>query len=70
MNWADTAKATARTVLAERTAATGRVSGDTLWTWNACDVWLSRVRPFGETAAQPSKGAPATQPRRHTAPRD
>lgn len=70
MNWADTAKATARTVLAERTATTGRVSRDALWTWNPYDVWLSRVRPPGETAAQPSEVAPATVRRRDTAPRD
>ncbi len=70
MGWADTVKATARTVLTERTATTGRVSVDALWTWDPYDVWLSRVRPLGDIAAQPSESDPATQPRRDTAPRD
>ena len=51
MGWADTVKATALTVLAERTETTGRVSADALWTWNPYDVWLSRVRPTDEIAA-------------------
>ena len=50
MGWADTVKATALTVLAERTETTGRVSADALWTWNPYDVWLSRVRPTDEIA--------------------
>ena len=70
MGWADTVKSTALTVLAERTTPTGRVSADTLWTWNPYDVWLSRVRPTGEIAAQPSASDSPTQPRRDTAPRD
>jgi len=70
MNWADTVKATARTVLAERTATTGRVSVNAPWTWNAYDVWLSRVRPSREIAAQPSEDVPAARTRRDTAPRD
>ena len=60
MSWADTVKSTALTVLAERTAPTGRVSADALWTWNPYDVWLSRVRPTGEIAVrQPSATANA-----------
>lgn len=70
MGWADTVKSTALTVLAERTATTGRVSTDALWTWNAYDVWLSRVRPSREIAALQSQSDPATQPRRDTSPRD
>ena len=69
MGWADTVKATALTVLAERTATIGRVSADTLWTWNSHDVWLSRVRPPGVIAAQPSASDSPAQPRRDTAPR-
>ncbi len=69
MNWADTVKATARTVLTERTATTSRISVDALWTSNPYDVWLSRVRPSREIAVQPSEGAPAAQTRRDTAPR-
>jgi hypothetical protein len=61
MGWADTVKSTALTVLAERTATTGRVSADTLWTWNPHDVWLSRVRPPREIAAPPPEGDPATR---------
>lgn len=70
MGWADTVKSTALTVLAERTTPTGRVSTGALWTWNPYDVWLSRVRPTGESAAQPSAGDSPTQSRRDTAPRD
>lgn len=70
MGWAETVKSTALTVLAERTAPTGRVSADTLWTWNSYDVWLSRVRPPGGIPAQPSVSDSPAQPRRDTAPRD
>jgi hypothetical protein len=69
MNWADTVKATARTVLAERTATTGRVSVDAPWTWNPYDVWLSRARASRETAAQSPEPILAAQTRRDTAPR-
>jgi hypothetical protein len=69
MGWADTVKATALTVLAERTETTGRVSAHTLWTWSPYDVWLSRVRPSHETATRPPESNRATQPTRDTAPR-
>jgi hypothetical protein len=70
MGWADTVKATALTVLAERTETTGRISARTLWTWSPYEVWLSRVRPSRETAAQPAESDRVTQPLRGTAPRD
>jgi hypothetical protein len=70
MGWADTVKATALTVLAERTETTGRVSASTLWAWSPYDVWLSRVRPSREAAAQPAESGRATQSPRDTAPRD
>ena len=54
MGWADTVKATALTVLAERAATTGRVAADALWTWNPYGVWLSGVRPTREIATQPA----------------
>lgn len=69
MGWAETVKATALTVLAERTETTGRVAARTLWTWSPYDVWLSRVRPSRETAARPSESDRATQPPRDTASR-
>ncbi len=66
MSWADTVKATALTVLAERTETTGRVSADALWTWNPYDVWLSRVRPTDEIAG--SGECPAHSKRRALEP--
>ncbi len=70
MGWADTVKSTALTVLAERTTPTGRVSTAAPWTWNPYDVWLSRARSTGESAAQPSAGDSATPRLRDTAARD
>ena len=69
MGWADTVKSTALTVLAERTAPTGRVTAETLWTSNPYGVWLSRVRRPGVIAAQPSASDSPAQPRRDSAPR-
>jgi hypothetical protein len=70
MGWADTVKSKALTALAERTTPTGRVSTGALWTWNPYDVWLSRVRPTGESAVSPSAGDSTTPRRRDTAARD
>ena len=69
MGWADTVKSTALSVLAERTAPTGRASDNTLWTSKPCGVWLSRVSPPGVIAAPPSVSDSPAQPRRDSAPR-
>ncbi len=70
MGWADSVKATALRVLAERKTTTGRAPADSLWTWNPYDVWLSRARPARDAAAQPAENEPVTQPRPNIAPRD
>ena len=70
MNWADQVKATALTVAAERTATPARNVADESYSWNAYDVWLSRVQPPRELAAQPPKSDPTAQPRQGTALRD
>ncbi len=69
MGWADTVKATALAVLAERTETTGRNSSHALWNWNPYDVWLSRVRPPRDASEQPAVSDPVTQPRPNAAPR-
>jgi hypothetical protein len=70
MGWADTVKATALKILAERTETPDRASTNTLWTWSPYDVWLSRVRPPLDSAEQPTVRDPVTQPRPKAAPRD
>jgi hypothetical protein len=70
MNWADQVKATALTVAAERTAAVGRIAVDTPWSFDAHDVWLSRVRQPRDRDAQSGPGSPTTQTRQGIALRD
>jgi len=67
MSWADKVKATALATAAEHTATPARFVADASYRWNAYDVWLSRVQPPRELAAQPPKSAPTTQPRQGTA---
>lgn len=51
-SWDETAKASAYAVLARRAAPIGRSSVATPWSFDAHDVWLSRVRPPRERGAR------------------
>ena len=57
MSWADTVKATALAVSADRTATTARLSVDAPWNWNPHDVWLTRVKQPREVARPPCQDA-------------
>jgi len=67
MSWADTFKATALAVLAERTTTASRPAVGAPWSWNPHDVWLSRIRPSREPAGSPKNG-PTTRPLQGAAP--
>jgi len=69
MSWADTVKATALAVRAERTATAGRLFVATPWSWNPHDVWLTRARQPRELPARSSISEPSTSPRPDTAAR-
>jgi len=73
MSGADTVKATALAVRAERPATAGRLVVATPWSWNPHDVWLTRIRQPREPAAESSQATlsgPPTRPRQGTALRD
>ena len=70
MSWADSVKATALAALAERTTTAPRLAVDTLWSWNAHDVWLTRAKPPRGIAIPSAPSVPTTQPRHGTALRD
>jgi len=55
MSWADTVKATALAVSADRTATTARLSVDAPWNWNPHDPWLKRVKPPREVNSAPCR---------------
>ena len=70
MSWADKVKAAALAVLAEHTATPARIVADASYTWNAYDVWLSRVQPPHARVALTSISESSTPPRQDPAPRD
>lgn len=70
MSWNDTVKASALAALVERTPPDARISVDTPWSFDAHDVWLSRVRQPRDRDAQSGPGSPTTQPRQGIALRD
>ena len=64
MSWNDTAKAAALAVLAERTPAPARiVDAAAPYSWNAHDVWLSRLQPSHARVAVTSMSEQSTAPR-------
>ena len=63
MRWHDAVKATALAALAERTTTAPRLAVDTPWSWNAHDVWLSRIQPPRELAVRVPMSEPSTAPR-------
>jgi len=70
MSWADKVKATALATAAEDTATPARIVADASYSWNAYDVWLSRVKPPRARVALTSISEPLTPPPQAIAPRD
>jgi len=56
-NWQDSVKATALATLAERTPTAARIAAAAAWTWNAHDLWLSRVKLPREQATPTQQGS-------------
>jgi len=63
MNWKDSVKATALATLAQRTTPPARVAAGAAWTWNAHDVWLTRIQPPRALAVLTSERGPSSPPR-------
>jgi hypothetical protein len=71
MSWSDKIKATALAALAERATTAAPAAIDTRWTWDAHEVWLSRVKPPRDIADAQSTTGDASEPLRPgPAPRD
>jgi len=68
--WQDSVKAAALATAAERTATPVRNVSDASYSWNAYDVWLSRVQPPRDIAGPTSMTDPVIQRRHDTAPRN
>jgi len=70
MSWVDKIKATALATLAERPAAPARSVTNASYSWNAYDVWLSRVQPPRDIAGPTSMTDPVLRPRPGSALRE
>ena len=70
MRWHETMKSNALATAAERPATPARTAAAAAWTWNAYDVWLSRVQPPRDIPARISMTDPMTRPCLDTAPRN
>ncbi len=70
MRWNETMKAAALVIAAERTTPPDRSVDYAAHSWNAYDVWLSRVRPPHDLSDQISMSDLVTKRRQDTVLRD